>query len=251
MAGQCSDGSPGIGRYPESQHSGKKSSSNLDYLEGLDDASSANVERLLGREGFLDVRRRIVEQYGKYPPLDTFPIHDAVNLRPYHRFDDPTLYDKDLFSLVRSNYANYPGKQARVIGSDAFFAEIDQRAEAMDRRDRGVPLPIALRRHPTLIHFHLFMAHRKTFREMSDVVFFYQDKVKAISPVHNPIHRELRALITCLLYVIGRFDQAASYGDLRTCVTCLDLMDNLATSLRGLCEVDYSVREEANKAGIW
>ena len=208
------------------------------------------MERLLGRDGLLDARRRIVEQYGKFPPLDTFPPHDAYNLRPYHRFYEPTLYDKNILSLVRSNHVDYLGKQNRIIGSDAFFAEVDRLAAAMDTRNKDVPLPIALRRHPVLIHSHPFMAHRKSFREMTDVIFFYQEKINAISSVHNPIHRELRAIVTSLLYVIGRFDQAASYADLRTCVMCLDLIDNLATSLRGLCETDYSVREEAYRSGF-
>ena len=82
---------------------------------------------------------------------------------------------------------------------------------------------------------------------MTDVVFCFKDIVKGISPVLNPLHRELRDLVVSMLYIMGRFEQAAAHGDLFNCVESLELMDNLTTSLRGLCEVKYSIREKACK----
>ena len=82
---------------------------------------------------------------------------------------------------------------------------------------------------------------------MTDVVFLFKDIVKGISPVLNPLHKELRDIVVSLLYVLGRFKQVAAYGDLLNCVESLELLDNLTTTLRGLCEVEYAIRERAHK----
>ena len=61
------------------------------------------------------------------------------------------------------------------------------------------------------------------------------------------LHKELRNLVVSLMYLLGRFEQAAAHGDLSNCVRSLDLMDNITTTLRGLCEIEYTMREEARK----
>ena len=83
---------------------------------------------------------------------------------------------------------------------------------------------------------------------MTDVVFMYQEIVKEISVVLNPLHRELRVLVINLMYILGRLEQAAAHGDLINCIECLDLVDNVSTSLRGLCEMEYTLREKARQA---
>lgn len=208
-----------------------------------------NVVRLLGREGFYEVMRRIIRVVGRYPSMDSFPILDASDLRPFHRFSDSRFYDRDLLSLVRPNFTTYTGRHNRAIGSDEFFVGLDQIVDTMDEHDLNNPLPIALQRHPNLIHSHPFMAHRPALHAMSDIVFSYQDLMRTIAPVYNALHRELRILILYLLYIISRFDQAASYGDLVNCIKCLDLIDNVSTSLRGLMEMEYALREVAQEAG--
>ena len=115
----------------------------------------------------------------------------------------------------------------------------------MDKRDGETPLPISFLRHPRLIHSHTFMAHRKGFCRMTDVVFQYQVIVREISAVINPLHREMRVLTASLLYLLGHLEQATVHDDLVSCIECLDLIDNITTSLRGLCDVAYSVREKA------
>ena len=82
---------------------------------------------------------------------------------------------------------------------------------------------------------------------MTDVVFLFKDIVGKISPVLNPLHRELRDLVVSMLYLLGRLEQAAAHGDLQNCVEVLELVDNLSTSLRGLCEIEYTIREKARK----
>lgn len=207
----------------------------------------ANVERLLGREGFLQAMRRIIETAGRYPPIDAFPIHDASSLRPYHRFSDPQLYDEELFHLLRRSYLP---SQDRPVGSEAFFEEVDRRMNAMNLRTRANPLPIASLRHPSLTHTHAYMAHRRSLRGMKDVVFQFNEIMEVISPVYNMWHLEFRELIKGLLYIIGRLDQAASNGDITVSVECLVLIDDVVTSLWGLCEMEYTVREEARETGV-
>ena len=129
--------------------------------------------------------------------------------------------------------------------SPSFFAEVDWLLQIMDKRDGGTPLPISLLRHPRLVHSHTFMMHRKSFPKMTDVVFFYQGIVRELSSVINPLHRELIVLTVSLLYLLGRLEQAAAHDDIINCIESLDLIDNITTTLRGLCEVAYSVREKA------
>ena len=205
-----------------------------------------NVVRLLGNEGFIEVRRRILQATGQYPPLDSFPTLDAPSLRPYHRFSDPALYSRELLSLVRPAYSVLTGRQDRLIGSPSFFAEVDRLLQDMDKRDGETPLPISLLRHPRLVHTHIFMAHRKSFHKMTDVVLQFQQIVRELSAVINPLHRELRVLTVSLLYLLGRLEQAAVHDDLINCVESLELIDNVTTSMRGLFEVAYSVREKAH-----
>lgn len=207
-----------------------------------------NVLRLLGDEGFIEVRRRILQANGQYPPLDSFPILDSSTLRPYHRFSDPALYDRELLGLVRPTYTTIMGRQDRAEGSPEFFAKVDRLLRDMDNRDEQTPLPLSLHRHPRLIHTHAFMAHRRSFRKMTEVVFLFQDITKQIAPAINPLHRELRVLVVYLMYLLGRLEQAAACDDLVNCISSLELIDNVTTSLRGLCEVGYSVREQAQKA---
>ena len=191
------------------------------------------------------MRRRILQAIGQYPPLDSFPILDAPTLRPYHRFSDPALYSRELLSLVRPAYSLLTGRQDRLTGSPGFFSEVDRLLHDMDKRDGDTPLPISFLRHPRLIHSHTFMAHRKSFRRMTDVVFQYQETVREISPVINALHREVRVLTVSLLYLLGRLEQAAAHDDLISFIESLELIDNVTTSLWGLCEVAYSVRENA------
>ena len=35
---------------------------------------NANIVRLLGEEGFIEVRRRILQNVGQYPPIESFPV---------------------------------------------------------------------------------------------------------------------------------------------------------------------------------
>ena len=206
---------------------------------------NVNVLRLLGREDFNTAMRRIMRYVGRYPPLETFPILDGPNLRPYHRFSDPQLYDRDLLYLVRPNYL---GDKNRVVGSVAFFAELDRLVGLLDEREVDNLLPITAQRHPYLIQIHPYMNHRAALSRFSDVVFLYQDVMNQVSPVYNAWLRELRVLVKCILYVIGRMDQAASFGDLAVFIKCLDLLNNITTSFRALAEMDYALREDAYKA---
>ena len=120
--------------------------------------------------------------------------------------------------------------------------------DLLDEREEDRPLPITAQRHPYLIRSHPYMKHRAALSRLSDVVFLYQDIMTQVSPVYNAWHREFRALVTCTLYVIGRLDQAASFGDLFVFIKCLDLLDNLTTSFRALAEMDYALREHARES---
>lgn len=210
-------------------------------------AAEINVRRLLGRDGFLRAMRRIIRTVGRYPPLDSFPIHEAYSLRPYHRFSDATLYDKELFRLLRRTYV---ARGDRPIASEAFFRELDRIMEEKDECGGDNPLSIAALRHPSLTHSHTYMAHRISLTRMTDVVHLYNEIMQELSPVYNAWHREFREITQKLLYVIGRLDQAASYGDLMISVDCLGLIDDLVTSLWSLCEIEYTAREDTQKAGF-
>ena len=85
---------------------------------------------------------------------------------------------------------------------------------------------------------------------MTSFVLLYNEKTNEIMPTYNPLVCELRFLIIQLMYILGWLDQAASYGDLVICIKCLDLVDNVSTSLRRLCEVEYSIREQVHNKGF-
>ena len=67
----------------------------------------SNIARLLGPEYLKTVKAHIIQKFGRYPPLDAFPLLDAFTLCPYHRFSDLGLYDVDLRSLVCPNYCSH------------------------------------------------------------------------------------------------------------------------------------------------
>lgn len=108
-------------------------------------------------------------------------------------------------------------------------------------------LPITHVHHPRMIHSHLYMMPKHTLPHMEQIMAIHSRKMDELSPLHNTLHREQRHLTKELFFLLGHLDEAAAYGDLTNCVECLDYVDNVTTSLRGLCETEYLAREAAKK----
>ena len=217
---------------------------------GVDESTGHSIVRDHHRhvpgEGRLDGNpEENLENAGSFAWTYSFPVLDAASLRPCHLFSDYSVINTDLFNLVRHSYS---GQSNRSVGSLDFFNEVDKQMAELDKRGNHTPLPITLIRHPGLFHSHPHMARRKSLRRLSELISEFLDMTETMAPIFNPWHREVRVLIKSLLYLIGTLDQAASHGDISISVECLDLADNVVTSLRGLCELEYAVREHAYKA---
>ena len=185
------------------------------------------------------VMRRVRKKSGRLPSLDSFPLLDAPTLRPYNRFTDPAMYDVDVLTLVRSSFSASLGSSERLIGCESFFDELDRLLTNIDGSDVNNPFPIAHRRHPRLVHSHPYMGSIDNLPHVEELVRFHMTEMDGFSLPHNSLHVEWRSFLVNAIYLLGRLELAAAYGDLVTCVDCLDLIDSVTTSLRGLCEVEY------------
>ena len=118
-----------------------------------------------GREKLVRNLEEISEISGPFAWSTSFPALDAASLRPCHMFSDKSALNTDLFYLLRRTY---PGQSDRSVGTMAYFEEVDRQMAELDKRDNHTPLPIALIRHPGLIHLHPYLTHRKSLRRLSE-----------------------------------------------------------------------------------